>query len=163
MTVSGIDAARLQALLDRAEITDVVNRYGEGVMRRDPALVVSCFAPDAELDYGFTKIAGSEAVQAFFEAIASGSSSSSAPSHLDQRAISTPVMTNVQIVLDGNQAHCESMCLAIHAGIKQGREAVVVRGTKNSDDFVRTHEGWKIRRRVHSLYWGFEAPGNAGT
>jgi hypothetical protein len=149
---------RLQALLDRSEITDLINRYGQGIRQRTPDLVVSCFAPDARLDYGFTQIEGIEAVRAFFEGVASGAGSAS-PSHLDQRAVSTPVMTNIQIDLAGDSAHCESLCLAIHAGVKQGREAVVVRGTQNSDDLVRTAEGWKITKRTHMLHWSFEAAG----
>ena len=51
------------------------------------------------------------------------------------------------------------MCLSSHVGYKQGEGKVIVRGTRNIDELVRTVSGWRIRRRVHPAVWAFEVPG----
>jgi ketosteroid isomerase-like protein len=156
--LSGDDAVRLRELEDRAEINDIVNRYGNGVRVGDVEQIVSCFADDAVVDHGHGEtVEGREALLAYF-----GDSTRSAAAQsvltLDQKVASTPVMSNVLIDLDGDTAHCESMCLAIHAGYKHGEGKVIVRGTRNVDDLVRTATGWRIRRRVHPAVWAFEVP-----
>jgi ketosteroid isomerase-like protein len=158
--LSDDDAARLRELEDRAEINDIVNRYGNGVRLSDAEQIVSCFADDAVVDHGHGQtVEGREALLAYF---ANSARSSVAQSVLtfDQKVASTPVMSNVLIDIDGDTAHCESMCLAIHGGFKHGEGKVIVRGTRNIDELVRTAKGWKIRRRVHPAVWAFEVPGS---
>jgi ketosteroid isomerase-like protein len=155
------DARRLQELEDRAEITDIVSRYGNGVRLHDAEIVASCFADDAVLDHGAGQvIEGHEALLAYF-ADTSTSAASKSVMTFDERIGSTPVMSNVLIDLDGDSAHCESMCLAIHVGTKDGAGKVIVRGTRNIDDLVRTSQGWKIKHRTHPGVWVFEVPGTA--
>jgi ketosteroid isomerase-like protein len=152
-------AARLRELEDRAEITDLVNRYGNGVRLGDAEQIVSCFADDAVVDHSHGEtVTGKEALLAYF---GHGTTSAAARSVLtfDHKVASTPVMSNVLIDLDGDTAHCESMCLAIHTGFKDGQGKVIVRGTRNIDEMIRTADGWKIRRRVHPAVWAFEVPG----
>ena len=43
-------ATRVQLLVDRDEIHDVVMRYAAGVDRRDMEMVRACFAPDLEVE-----------------------------------------------------------------------------------------------------------------
>jgi ketosteroid isomerase-like protein len=157
--LTGDAAARLQELEDRAEITDLVNRYGNGIRLGDAEQIVSCFADDAVVDHGHGQtVEGREALLAYF-----GHQTTSAAARsvltFDEKVASTPVMSNVLIDLDGDTAHCESMCLAIHTGYQDGQGKVIVRGTRNIDDLVRTADGWKIRRRVHPAVWAFEVPG----
>ena len=147
-------------LNDRAEINDLINRYGEGVRVRDIDMLGSCFSDDAVLDYGPVEVVGADDIRAFFSngtGAASGSNRSVLA--LDERVASTPMMSNVMIELDGDEAHCESMCLAIHAGFAGGAGSVIVRGTRNVDDLVRTVVGWRIRHRVHATVWSFQIPG----
>jgi hypothetical protein len=147
-------------LNDRAEINDLVNRYGEGVRVRDIEMLASCFSDDAVLDYGHSQVVGADDIRAFFAGgtgAAPGSSRSVLA--LDERVASTPMMSNVMIELDGDEAHCESLCLAIHAGFAAGAGSVIVRGTRNVDDLVRTVAGWRIRHRVHATIWSFQVPG----
>jgi hypothetical protein len=147
-------------LVDRAEITDVVNRYAEGVRVRDIDLLVSCFSEDAALDYGSDQIVGSAAIRQFFGASPGVPRATQGPGlALDERVASTPVMTNVMIDLAGDEAHCESMCLAIHCGFVGGEGSVLIRGTRNIDDLIRTPAGWRIRRRTHANVWSFQVPG----
>ncbi|HWE68824.1 MAG TPA: nuclear transport factor 2 family protein [Acidimicrobiales bacterium] len=153
------DTARLRELEDRAEITDIVSRYGDGVRRGDAASIAACFADDASLDHGHGQsVEGIEAIRQYFGAV-KDSAASKAVMNFDEKAASTPVMSNVLIDLDGDTAHCESMCLAIHAGFRDGEGSIIVRGTRNIDDLVRTPEGWKIRKRLHPAVWSFEVPG----
>jgi hypothetical protein len=151
----------LESLADKADITDVVNRYAEGVRLGDVDLILSCFADEATLDYGHHgQVEGTANIRQFFLAGRSVSApTSGAPQVLDERIGSTPVMGNVTIALRGDYAHCESMCLAIHFGVAAGEGSVVVRGTRNEDDLVRTGAGWRIRKRVHETLWSFQVPG----
>jgi ketosteroid isomerase-like protein len=154
------DAVRLRELEDRAEITELVNRYGDGVRLRDLDIIASCFAGDAAIDHGPGRsVQGIEAIRAYYGA-SSSAEGTRGVLNLDERLASTPVMSNVVIQLDGDRAHCESMCLAIHAGVRDGEGAIVVRGTRNVDDLVRTPEGWRITRRAHPALWAFEVPGS---
>lgn len=156
---------RVRALSDRAEIGDVIHRYVDAVRREDIEGIVGCFTEDAELDYGHVQMAGSEPIRAYFARISS-SSPQGAPAGssalLDEKVASTPMVTNILIDLAGDEAHCESMCLAVHAGRRAGGTTVLVRGTRNVDDLVRGAEGWRIRRRAHLVLWSFETPATAG-
>ena len=149
-----------EELVDRAEINDLVNRYGEGVRTRDIDLLASCFSDEAVLEYGHATVVGMADIRAFFAGGSAAAPGASGPVlALDERVASTPVMSNVMIELDGDEAHCESMCLAIHCGFVGGAGSVIVRGTRNVDDLVRTGAGWRICRRVHATVWSFEVPG----
>ena len=51
-TTPGIDPARLERLLARDEIRDVLSRYARGVDRADGPLLKSCYHPDAIEEHG---------------------------------------------------------------------------------------------------------------
>lgn len=154
--------ARLQELCDRAEITDVIHRYGRGMATADPALIASCFTDDAIVDMEYTVMKGGAEILRFYSGRLSESKDVPPSPVALTNKISTPVMANIEIELKGDTAHCESTCLAIHAGERDGKGLVVVRGTQNSDDFVYAESGWKIRRRTHSSKWASESPGKKG-
>jgi ketosteroid isomerase-like protein len=158
-TLSADGAARLRELEDRAAITDIVNRYGEGVRTDDVDLVASCFADDASIDHGHGQlVSGIASIRKYFSGEMDSAASQSVLT-FDNKVASTPVMSNVVVEVSGDTAHCESMCLAIHVGYRSGQGYILVRGTRNVDDLVRTPEGWRIRRRVHPAIWKFEVPG----
>lgn len=141
----------VQQLHDRIEISDVLNRYADGIYCSDLEKLMSCFADDSFLDYGHSTMRGVQEIRRFFSSITERHARG-------EQRLSTPVITNVTITLDGSEAHCESMCLAIH--IFYGDDTkVTVRGTRNIDDFIRTASGWKIRERRHEQLWSFETPG----
>lgn len=147
-------------LSDRAEINDLVNRYAEGVRVRDIDMLASCFCDDAVLDYGHVKVVGGDDIRTFFAGGTGAAPGSTGPVlALEERVASTPVMSNVMIELDGDEAHCESMCLAIHAGFVGGEGSIIIRGTRNVDDLVKTAVGWRIRHRLHATVWSFQVPG----
>jgi ketosteroid isomerase-like protein len=147
-------------LQDRAEITDVLNRYASGIRVGDVDDLVSCFTEDAYLDYGHVTMRGADEVRQYFSRITTPEAPDDVESQwMNSGRLSTPVVTNVVIELDGSGAHCESMCLAIHVGYREGEGRVVVRGTRNVDEFARTAAGWRIRARRHEALWNFEVPG----
>src|SRR5262245_20903255 len=146
-------SARVRRLEDRSEITELMHRYAEGVRTGSAEAMAACFSDDASIDYGEGGVvSGSREIGAYF---ARQLESRALPS-LDERLASTPVVSNLTIELDGDSARCGSTVLAVHAGLRGGRECVLVRGTRNDDDVVRTSDGWRIRRRVHSTLWQFE-------
>jgi hypothetical protein len=149
----------IRELRDRAEIAEVLNRYADGMRLADVDTLVSCFTEDAHLDYGHVKMQGAAEIRAYFARLSAPPASTSGPRMFDSGRVSTPVMTNVAIEMRGSEAHCESMCLAIHAGYQDGDGKVVVRGTRNIDEFAHTAEGWQIRDRRHEALWSFEVAG----
>jgi len=157
--LGGDELKRLEELEARAEITDLINRYGDGVRRDDIDLIMSCFSDTATIDHGNGRIVEGKAhIRAFYEASRAPGSNSPVLT-FDEKVASTPVMSNIVIELEGDNAHCESMCLAIHVGVIGASGSVMVRGTRNIDDLVRTPDGWKIERRSHPALWMFEVPG----
>lgn len=151
----------IRAISDRLEIEDVVNRYVRGLAANDADAVASCFAADAYLDLGYVKLTGQVAIREFYAARSRpGTRIAGSPIQFDRR-VSTPFNANIAIEFNGDEATCESDCLAIHAGMRDSKEIVLMRATHNSDAFVRTPDGWKIRHRVHTTQWAAEQPGVA--
>jgi hypothetical protein len=116
--------------------------------------MADCFSDDAAIEYGPDVRRGKREILRYF--------AQQLESLAQDRLASTPLVANLAIDLDGDAARCESTVLAIHARRPEGRDVVVVRGTRNHDDVVRTDEGWRIRSRVHSTLWQFEATTPAG-
>lgn len=149
----------VRRLLDRVEIEDVIKRYGRGLEINDADMVASCFAEDGMIDLGYVKLEGRKAIRDFYAARSQpGAKIAGSPIRMERR-VSTPYNANVAIELHGDHAHSESSCLAIHAGTKNGAEVVLMRGTHNSDELVRTAAGWKIKQRIHTTQWATEHPG----
>jgi len=148
-----------QELSDRAQITDVLHVYAAAVVQRDVDLLVSLFTDDATLDYqGHPDVRGADQVRAMF----SGQLSTIGPNHrslpFDEYIVSAPLLTNILIDLDGDEADATSYCLATHAGTIAGDGRVIVRATRNLDRFRRVEGRWRIGRRIHDTCWGIEHP-----
>lgn len=150
-----------EQLSDRAEINDLITRYAKGVETGDVDLLVALFTDTAELDYyGFDGVEGSAQIRQLFSGkLPHQPNPEHASGPLDARLVSTPVITNVLIDLDGDQAQAESYALAMHAGPRGDQRLVLVRATRNRDRLSRTPAGWRINHRVHELLWSFETPG----
>jgi ketosteroid isomerase-like protein len=152
------ERSRLRELEDQRDIQEVVTRYGDGIRRKDPGLIASCFDDDGVFHQGDDRaLRGRDAIIQFYENKAS--SGVSPASTFSEWVASTPFISNFAITLDGDTAHCTSMCLAVHTGYKEGVGSVIVRGTEYIDDLVRTKSGWKIRERRHPAMWAFEVAG----
>jgi ketosteroid isomerase-like protein len=152
-----VDARRVAIAVDRDEITQVMYRYAKAVQHQDLELLLSCFTSDAVLDYGdFAQLEGEDAIREMFGASMERRRAGAAMFSLDEAIVSTPLMANVMVEVDGDQAHSEHTCLAIHAGRVGDGGRLLVHGTRNVDELVRTADGWRIRHRRHETAWGTE-------
>jgi 3-phenylpropionate/cinnamic acid dioxygenase small subunit len=147
------DLTQLQSLLDRQAITDLIHAYASGADDKDYERLLSVFAPDARTESAAGVLEGLEAIRASMspEALAKARAASSGL----QFDRSTHQMANIVITLEGDRAHAESSALVYLVGPKEGRDVIVIRGVRYSDDFVRLAEGWRIIRRVHAAVWHF--------
>ena len=120
-------------------------------------MIASCFSEDAILDMESTKLEGSAAIKRYYGGRL-GKLKDAPTGHIPQtNRISTPLMANIEIELEGDTAHRDSTCLASYAVDREGKGIVIVRGTRNSDEFVYTDAGWRIRQRGTAVN-GFPNP-----
>jgi ketosteroid isomerase-like protein len=139
-------------LRDRAVLTDVISRYAHAVDNRDVPGIVACFTADAHIEFGggADVAAGRQAIARFFE-------DALFRPMMGANGASTHLMTDVLVSVDGDTAHVETQAVAYLAA--EGRDTVIVRGLRYSDDCIRDGEGWLIDRRMHRAIWQYEAPG----
>jgi hypothetical protein len=154
--------ARLRANLDRTEISALPLQYARGVQNKQPQLLVDCFSPDAELDYGFMTLSGIDQIRGFFLDREHRAKVPDNPIALDRTDVSTPLVINVHVDLDGDSAAMETVALVCHAGEREGRHTTLVRCVRYEDECVRLPAGWKMRKRRHRTLWSYEVYGEAG-
>lgn len=150
------DAARLQSLLDKQDIVELVYRMARAVDRCDAALMESLFHPDATDDHGMFQGTAKAFVPWVMEVLAS----MKATQHL---------IGNVLIELDGDRASAETYFVAHHViaadqgGIflaaKAGEpDQFMVAGGRYLDRFEKRDGAWKFSHR-HAIYdWNAEGP-----
>lgn len=136
----------LQALSDRAALTDLVYRYGVTIDRRDLDGLADCFAMNAIAEYdGGIVLHGRTAIRAFMEA--------AFREHLGLSNPTSHLMTNTLIDLHGDEAVLTTTAIAC---LTQDEGQVIVRGLRYSDRCVR-EERWRFSHRRHEADWGFAA------
>lgn len=143
-----IDA--LQALLDRAQIQDVLMRYFHGIDSGDRGLVRSCFTEDVAAHYeGRTPVRGVEALIAqivLFDNLASGAC-----------RISTHFAGNLQFKeITGDHAETETNGFAFL--VNADGSSVAMRSLRHLDRWRREKGEWKIAARLHTLDWSCDVP-----
>lgn len=146
----------LRALLDRAEIEDLMHRYAEMVDRRDWVQMDRIFALEATIDYAST--GGPKGP--FRETLA----------WLDRALESWPInlhiVTNLIIDLEGDVARTRCYFHApMGRNTPDGDQYIVTNAGRYVDRLVRTTDGWRIVERVcdqtimqGSLPEGYEIP-----
>lgn len=147
MTVTSSTVSTVQDgdLADRLAIRDVLDRYAYAMDRRDPALMRTCFTPDADLSYlgGLRTFTGAEFADRFVAT-------------LEPFGFIDHHLSSVRIVVDGDVASAD---VHICATMEHAAESVVlVRWVRLTDEFVREPSGWRISRRRHVPYLQYEAP-----
>jgi hypothetical protein len=135
--------SRLQELLDKQDITEVLYRYSRGMDRQDRALVRSCYHDDAiDLHGGF---AGS--VEKFLDwAVAY---------HAEQK-LHQHLITNITIELDGDTAHVESYYV-FYGSYPEPDDTLAVAGGRYVDRFEHRDGRWAIADRVCTAEWRADA------
>jgi hypothetical protein len=120
------------AMLERVEVLDVVNRYAEACDRRDWALFDRVFTVGATVDYGGTvRLAGREAI---VESIRNMLGGCGPTQHL---------LGNHRAVVDGDTATASCKVRAFHAGLGEHADRTYEVLGAYHYDLVRTPDGWR--------------------
>jgi len=136
----------VKALDDRAEITDVLVRYAEGLDRRDLQAVRSCFAPRVQAEYAGVVL--DPGVDALIEHV----------SVVSTFVGSMHFIGNIVARIDGDAAHSTCRCVAYV--LLDGPDGIrlFMRGLTYEDRWERLSEGFRITQRRHVPEWSVEAP-----
>ena len=134
-----------QELADRAEIHDVIVRYGWSIDTKDWALLDTCFTDDAEVDYSSNpggKAGPYRQVRSWLEKM------------LSAFPVTQHLMSNIDVKLDGDRATARTMVVNPQgAATREGPLHFFYVGGRYDDELIRTAEGWKIARRVETTLW----------
>jgi 3-phenylpropionate/cinnamic acid dioxygenase small subunit len=134
-----------QELADRAEISDVIVRYGWAIDTKDWALLDTCFTAAAYVDYS-SNPGGKEGpypqIRSWLEKMMSAF------------PVTQHLMSNIDITLDGDRATARTMVTNPQgAATREGPLHFFFVGGRYDDEFVRTADGWKIAKRVETTLW----------
>ena len=135
------DSTKLEKLIARQEIADVIYRYARGIDRLDFDLVRSCYHPDAYDDHG--GLAGN--VDEFIAA---------AKDFLMRWTATQHFMGNMLIEVNDPMARAETYAVAYHRredADGNGKDDVF--GIRYVDRFERRDDEWRIAHRVIATEW----------
>lgn len=135
------DSMRLQELVDKQDIQEVLARYCRGVDRRDDALIRSAYHADAREHHGAYR---GRTVDDFVE-YANGRSD------LFERV--SHYICNQLIELDGDVAFSETYAIAVHQSRAGGAVAQTIFGGRYIDRMERRGGCWAIADRVVVCDW----------
>jgi 3-phenylpropionate/cinnamic acid dioxygenase small subunit len=132
-------------LSDRAEIKDVIVRYGWAIDTKDWDLLDTCFLADAHCDYSSNpggKVGPYPEIRAWLAKV------------MTAFPVTQHLMSNVDITLAGDRATVRTMVTNPQgAATREGPLHFFFVGARYDDEFVRTSEGWKIAQRVETTMW----------
>ena len=129
---------QLQQLLDKQEISEVLQRYCRTMDWLDEPGQASCYWPDAEVDFGFFK----GGVDAFVPMVMEH----------EQKAVKRwHLVTGAMIKLDGNSAQVESYGITTGSGGEDASSRMY--GGRYLDEFEKRNGEWRISRRMYILDW----------
>jgi len=137
---------KLQVLVDKEEIRDVMFRYCHAVDRCDKALLKSCYWPDARDHHGFF-VGNAHAFADYVIPV------------LEQALSTTHQLSNVRIEVDGDRACAESYVHVTHRLARA--DGTLVDNKSNCrylDRFERRGGEWKILFRAAVLDSMYDEP-----
>tara|TARA_R110001599_G_scaffold63704_7_gene177636 strand:- start:2813 stop:3262 length:450 start_codon:yes stop_codon:yes gene_type:complete len=140
-----------QELSDRLELQDLVFHYSHLIDSKSFDDLRGVFTEDAHVDYSaFGGSVGNleETIAYLKDAVSDGIFPNS--QHLN---------ANLQFVVNGDTATGRVMCFnPMEMALPEGGLHVFLLGLWYVDEYVRTAQGWRIRRRVEEKSWVFNAP-----
>lgn len=134
---------RLQEILDKQQIREVLLRYCRGVDRRDERLLRSVYHPEAVHEHGGQRTNGWEFAKRIVDAIG-------------RYTVTSHFLTNESIELDGCSAHVESYVLAVHRSEHKGKKTELTLALRYIDRFEQRSGSWKIVQRTAIHDWSRE-------
>ena len=147
--MANVDMSKLQTVIDKQEIYDVLMRYCRGIDRCDMEVLRSAYHPDAIDEHGIFNGSASE----FCEFILPR-----------QRVYSHSMhsICNVLSEVDGDKAHVESYYVAyIYTKGDDGEFYDTTVGGRYVDRFEKRDDVWKIAHRVVVMDWNRVHPSQA--
>lgn len=132
---------RIDELLSKQEIRDLLARYCRGCDRCDEALMASAYHPDSVDNHGVFKGSGSEFAKW------------STPIHHSYVATSHFILNSL-IAVDGDTASGETYCLAwVRYRRPDDKLEDAIFGGRYLDRFERRESVWKIAQRTMLMDW----------
>jgi len=141
---------KLEAMMSKLEIQEVMTRYARGVDRADEALLKSCYHPDATEEHG---------------------SAYAGPAHeyIEGAVVRIRLMgtmchylCNMHISLEGDLAYVETYSLTFARMTKDSEDSDTLTGGRICDRFERRDGEWKIAHRKIVFDWNRDMPSNEG-
>jgi hypothetical protein len=140
------------------QVKTLVDAHVTGLAYNDPELVISVFAPDAELGYDLVQLSGAVEIGAFF--VRGSANLNGGPLEVDQRLSTTPFLRDVLIDVTGDEARARSRGFVVHLGFRDEGEVFVIRPPLCEDVCFRRDGEWKIATRRHPHPpWALKPPG----
>jgi uncharacterized protein (TIGR02246 family) len=139
----------LQELLDRLALRQVVEAYARGADRRDGAGMAALFTDNGRLaSYdGEPGAAPPLFDRRGREAIGK------AMAGLNRYEVTTHLLGQQSVTIDGDRATGETYCLAHHISERDGRKENRVMSIRYQDVFVRLDGHWLMEERVLAVDW----------
>ena len=142
--------SRLEDMMSRQEIQDVLMRYGRGVDRADEDLLKSCYHSDAIEEHGST-YAGP--AHEYIEG---------AVVRIRQMGTMCHYLCNIHISLDDDLAYVEAYVLTFARFSQEGESFDTLTGGRICDRFERRDAEWKIAHRKMAFDWNRDMPSQEG-
>jgi SnoaL-like protein len=143
--------ARLQALLDKDEIAQVVQELARGTDRLDAEAITGCYHPDGFDDHNSFRGGPREFARWVLEV-------------LPHFAATHHFVGPPRIRLEGDVACVDTYCIAHHLSKPdaRGRQSDLILALRYVDRFERRAGIWKIARRVCAFDWTITLDETAG-
>lgn len=138
--------ARLEDLLDRSDISDMIVAYGRALDEKDWDGYAALFTDDAELEFPFMEgeWARSSGGPGLAEKVARG---------LRGFHITHHMMTNQQVWIDGDTARSTSYLHSVHVRKEGDEEDHWDLGGWHHCEYRRTPDGWRFTKvRLESVW-----------
>jgi hypothetical protein len=136
----------VEVLLDRAAISDVVNRYATGIDRRSWTLYRSCFADECVFD--FVSWSGGEPRHMKADDWVAGVQASLSGFDATQHVSSNHVHE-----ISGDEATCVSYMMALHYIVEDGKRQMQAIGGYYTNQMRRQNGEWRIHACKLTVTW----------